>query len=114
MPEKLTKLETVYVALSANCFNAYRKCFDPEEIFNLGDRTDPSTVAALFADHEQIKKFVRQQFDEGFRLLAYVDRSIGDRKTTVYNRMTMFVSLVALTVSVVAVIAASGIRICSA
>jgi len=97
---KLNALNHEYVDLLGNFMRVYRKWADPNELFKDVDVKDPRGAAQLMNDYTRMRGALREHLEEGFRLLAYIDNVLRDRKTIAYNRLTMFIAALAIVISV--------------
>jgi hypothetical protein len=98
---RLNAFESRYVDLSGRFMKAYRKWSDPDELFSGIEAGDPQKAAAMISDYFNTKAAVGEHFGEGFRLIAHIDRIISDRKSTAYNRTTMFLAVLAIVISII-------------
>ncbi len=106
--KRLDSIEARYVELLGRFMRLYRTWFDPDELFKGIEAKDPQKAAMLLGDYTGAKQAIQEHVNEGFRLLAQVDRIISDHKTTAYNRLTMFLSIVAITLSIVVALLGGG------
>lgn len=73
----------------------------PDEMFVTAG---PAYTADTLANYMAIRPALAEHVHEGFRLLEYIDRTISAHKSAAYNRVALFLSVVAITVSLIVAI----------
>jgi len=102
--KRLDELEKSYIDSMTRFMRAYQKWFDPDELFKGVKTDDAQGTAVILGDYFRSRQANQKHFDEGFRLLGHIDRIISGKKYMAYNRVAMFLSILAITVAIVVVI----------
>lgn len=97
-PKDLDALEDSYANTMTRFMDAYHKWAFPDEMFR--GRTDYD--AQMLADYIKARPLLKEHINEGFRLLEYIDRTLGGHRSSARNRVAVILSLMAVVVSVVA------------
>jgi len=100
---KFTRLEDSYKDISVNFINAYHKWNTPDILFkelNTNPKDNPS-FGGVMADYFQSQQAVMWHFNEGFRLLSYIDRILTEQSTAAYNRISISLALLAIAISII-------------
>ena len=98
----LRQLENKFVKSTSNFLKLYKKWNTPDILYqNLKiNPDDPQKMGPAMQDYFNSQQAVMQHFNEGFRLIEYINSLILPIKTTSYNRISILVSLIAIVVSV--------------
>lgn len=99
--KNLRNIETAYVDAMNRFMAAYKKWCFPDELFK--DAGSSYTPQAL-VDYMSMKPALQEHIHEGFRLLEYTDRVISGQRSAASNRVAIFLSIVAITVSIIVAI----------
>ncbi len=62
---------------------------------------DSVKAARMMQDYMNSAPAVKPHLDEGFRLLNQIDKALTNQETASYNRITVLLSLLAITISIV-------------
>lgn len=103
---KIKKLEKLYKDLSVSFLNLYNKWNTPDILFkNLNiDFKNPQEFGPIMGDYFNSQQAVMWHFNEGFRLLNYIDDILTSQTTASYNRISISLSLLAIVISIILVI----------
>ena len=96
--KELSNLEERYKSISVKFLENYHKFSTPDILFkDLKNQESPTFIA----DYFQTQGAVMQHFNEGFRLLSYIDNILTGQSTAAYNRASIFLSLLAIVIAVI-------------
>ena len=104
VPSDLNDIEDKHADLLERFMKAYRKWNDPDVLFKDSKMKDPQKVSLMMMDYNQMQTAVGKHIDEAFRMMEQIDRITANKKTTSYNRITMLLSLLAITISTIVAI----------
>ena len=92
----LSKINDKYLDVSVAFMNAYHKWNTPDELFKgMSHLPDDNVMSAWF----QLNDAATATFNQGFRLIDYVDRVISERNTSRYNTWSMIIAVIAVIVA---------------
>jgi len=101
---KFSELENLYKDISVQFINLYHKWNTPDILFKelkMDPKEDQQKVAKVMADYFQSQQAIMWHFNEGFRLLSYIDRILTEQSTASYNRVSITLAILAITISVI-------------
>jgi len=104
--KKFLILEDKYKKESVEFIKFYHKWSTPDIFFeslNI-DTKDQQKLGGVMADYFQTQRAIIQHFNEGFRLLGYIDRIFTEQSTAAYNRVSITLSLIAVVIAIIIVI----------
>jgi len=99
---KFSELEDQYKQESVLFIKFYHRWSTPDIFFddlNI-DTEDQQRLGGVMADYFQTQKAIAQHFNEGFRLLNYIDRILTNQSTASYNRVSISLGILAIVISI--------------
>ncbi len=96
---KINRLENQYIEISTRFIEVYQKWSNPDKLFESIKLPDDKNKDALMADYSGMKEAIKEHFEEGFRLLGFIDRVLTARSTASYNCVAVILSILAITIS---------------
>ncbi len=104
--KSISGLEEKHKKTSVQFINLYHKWSTPDLLFQaLGEEyKKPPKLGNIMGDYFNAQNAVMAHFNEGFRLLAYVDRILTEQSTAIYNRISVTLSIIAVTISIIVAI----------
>jgi hypothetical protein len=100
----LTKLESKYRKTAHQFMALYRKWSDPDELFaSLNAKTDEQSGQTM-VDYMKFEPAIKEHFDRGFRLIMQIQDYLNTKSTSLYNRIALTLSAVAITVAIITAI----------
>ncbi|KUK50056.1 MAG: hypothetical protein XD75_0071 [Parcubacteria bacterium 33_209] len=104
--KRLSQIENEYKKISVEFIKLYHKWNIPDILFKdlKIDSKEEQKLGGVMADYFQSQQAVMWHFNEGFRLLSYIDRILTEQSTAFYNRISITLSILAITISVVVAI----------
>ena len=96
--KEIRAAESSYGEAMQRFMAAYKKWYFPDEMFATAG---PAYTADTLANYMAMRPALAEHVHEGFRLLEYIDRIISGHKSVAYNRVAIFLSITAITVSVI-------------
>ncbi len=101
--DDLNKLENTYKDMVVKFMKLYNKFSTPDILFqDIVNKDEPLFIA----DYFQSQGAVMWHFNEGFRLLSYMNSILVQQNTAIYNRRIFALSLFAIVISIVSIFAA--------
>lgn len=99
-------IEDKYKKISVEFIKVYHKWNTPDILFEdlKIDSEDKRKLGGLMTDYFQSQQAVMWHFNDGFRLLSYIDRIITEQSTASYNRISIALAILAITISVIIMI----------
>ena len=104
--KRSSQIENEYKKISVEFIKLYHKWNTPDILFKdlKIDSKEEQKLGGVMADYFKSQQAVMWHFNEGFRLLSYIDRILTEQSTASYNRITITLSILAITISVVVAI----------
>lgn len=103
--KKLSQIDEEYKNYSAKFIEKFHKWSTPDILFQEIEHPPGSKESAMvIADYFNSQGAIMQHFNEGFRLLSYIDRIITEQSTASYNRISITLAILAITVSIIVII----------
>lgn len=98
----LNKQESSYKDLSVKFITMYKKWNMPDLLYKEVkiDTNNPLEFGPAMNDYFNSQQAVMWHFNEGFRLLSYIDSVLTEQSTASYNRISVSLSLIAIVISV--------------
>ncbi|MDA8133353.1 MAG: hypothetical protein M0T82_01910 [Desulfobacteraceae bacterium] len=96
--KKLDGIERRYAAYMSSFMRIYKKWHLPDEMFRDVQIADKNS---LIAEYMQIKPSLTEHINEGFRVLAFIDKLVGGARSTADNQVAVILALIAITISIV-------------
>lgn len=99
----LRGLESTYKNVSIELVSKYHKWSTPDELFKESN-VNPDNAqefGPVIQDYFNSQQAVMQHFNEGFRLLSYIDSILTGQSTASYNRISISLSVLAITTSII-------------
>jgi hypothetical protein len=98
---KLNTIEATYLEKSQQFMSIYKKWADPNELFISLRPTNDKESGKIIGPYISMKPAVQEYFDEGFRVISYIQTYITTQSTSLYNRLAVLLSVLAITISVI-------------
>lgn len=100
---KIKHFENSYKDVSVVLVSLYHTWSTPDELFKelKIDTNNPQLFGPIIQDYFNSQQAVMQHFNEGFRLLSYIDGILTNQSTASYNRISIGLSLLAIATSIV-------------
>jgi len=99
--KKLSNLENKYKEISVEFIKLYHKWNTPDILFEKLKGQEPPL---FIADYFQSQQAIMWHFNEGFRLLSYVDGILTNQSTASYNRISIVLAMLAIVISIAVVL----------
>ncbi len=99
--KKLEGMESRYAEHMSSFMRIYKKWHLPDEMFKdvqIADKT------GLLAEYMQLKPSLTEHINEGFRVLAFIDKLISGARSTADTQVAVILSIIAITISIVTAI----------
>ncbi len=99
--KKLNDLEKRYAAHMSSFMRIYKKWHLPDEMFKDVQAPDKTS---LWVEYLQIKPSLSEHINEGFRVLAFIDKLVGGARSNADTQVAVILSLIAIKISIVTAI----------
>ena len=104
--KEISKLENEYKKESVEFIKVYHKWSTPDILFkelNI-DSKDKIRHGNVMADYFNAQQAIMWHFNEGFRLSGYINKILSEQSTAAYNRVSITLALLAITISIIVAI----------
>ncbi|MFH1656163.1 MAG: hypothetical protein ABH956_00105 [Candidatus Nealsonbacteria bacterium] len=103
---KILKLENRYKDISVKFINLYHKWNTPDILFKDLNQNpkDIEKDGKIIADYFSTNQAVMKHINESFRLLGYIDKILTGQDTAFYNRVSIALAIIAVTISIIVAI----------
>ncbi len=100
---KLNALEKSFKNTSIHLLSTYHKWSTPDELFKNADidPNKPEEFGPVMQDYFNSQQAIMQHFNEAFRLSSYIDGTLTGQRTASYNRTSIGLSILAITISII-------------
>lgn len=101
---RLAELQEKYRLVNKKLLQAYHIYQTPDELFKdniLDQKNDQQEIAVMLSDYMSTKNVIMPHFQEGFLLLEVMDRNLARYSQSADQRVSIFLSITAITISVI-------------